>query len=147
MKKTVSKKIVSSTPPLKGYSLPSIAKFLSAESQQLMHKRGQLMIELRENPLEVYESHRKEILALLSPKERTAPLRAEVKNSVMISLTPKKGSYFPSPQILRKLTANINSFSEKDLIGLLKLRKKMSADSFRELILNSSPRQLDLVLK
>ncbi|MFA6065331.1 MAG: hypothetical protein WCW44_04660 [archaeon] len=134
-------------PILKGYSLPDIAKHLPVASQGLMLKRGQLMMDLRANPLSIYFAHQKEIQSLLTVKERTAPLRAEVKSSVLASIKPKRGSFFPSEAVLTQLVENINSFSEGQLIDLLKKKEQMTKEQFSELVLNSKPRQTEFKLK
>jgi hypothetical protein len=137
------------TPLLKGYSLPTggITKHLSLSTQARMKVRGELMMELRADPLKVYATQEKEVAALLTPKERTAPLRSEIKSTILASLNPKKGSLFPSEEVLTRLVNNINSFSESQLIELLKKRSQVPAEQFKELVLNSKPQQLEFRLK
>ena len=98
------------------------------------------MLDLRANPLEVYKTRGEEVRALLFPKERLIPLRSELKNSVLPSLKPKRGSLFASEKMLKTLLDKITSFSESDLIELLKKREEIKDQKeFAELVLKFKP--------
>jgi len=148
--RSVKKKVINSSPVLKGYSLPEMAKHLPVSSQKLMFKRGQLMMDLRANPLEVYGKSKNELLTFLSVRERTAPLRASVKGIVLASLKPKRGSYFVNEKTLTQLVENINLMTENQLLDLLAKQGKVSSEEFRELVLATTPQnanQLKLKIK